>query len=84
MGDFQDGLGHRPRATDGALVNARLRKLIGLVGMMVFLGAYIWLMATIGEHMPAHWAAQVVFYAVAGVCWGIPILPLISWMNRGR
>jgi hypothetical protein len=66
------------------LQSARTRKLIGLIGILAFLAGYIWLMATIGGHVPQHWAAQLAFYAVAGTAWGVPILPLISWMNRGR
>ena len=31
-----------------------------------------------------HWAVQLAFYLVAGLGWGVPILPLLSWMNRGR
>jgi hypothetical protein len=34
--------------------------------------------------VPKHWAAQMVYYVLAGTLWGVPILPLISWMNRGR
>jgi hypothetical protein len=66
------------------LESARVRKLIGLVGILAFIAAYVVLMSFIGEHIPDHWAAQVAFYAVAGLSWGIPILPLIAWMNRGR
>jgi hypothetical protein len=66
------------------LQSARVRKLIGLVGMLAFMIAYAALAATIGERVPDHWAAQLVFYVVAGVGWCVPILPLISWMNRWR
>jgi hypothetical protein len=31
-----------------------------------------------------HGPLQLAFYALAGICWGIPLFPLISWMNRGR
>ena len=65
-------------------MSARVRKFIGLFGILAFLGAYVWLVATVGEHVPAHWAAQLAYYGLAGVLWGVPILPLISWMNRGR
>ncbi|MBP9232601.1 MAG: DUF2842 domain-containing protein, partial [Phenylobacterium sp.] len=27
---------------------------------------------------------KTLFYAVAGIGWGVPILPLLSWMNRGK
>ena len=66
------------------LQNARVRKLIGLFGILAFLVAYAVVAAMIGERVPRHWAAQLVFYGVAGIGWGVPILPLISWMNRGR
>lgn len=63
---------------------ARIRKLIGLVALLAFLAAYVWLAMAIADRLPRHWAAQLVFYVVAGLGWGLPILPLISWMNRAR
>lgn len=63
---------------------ARLRKLIGLFGILGFLTAYVVAVIAVGERVPAHWAAQIAFYALAGVLWGVPILPLITWMNRGK
>lgn len=65
-------------------MNPRLRKLIGLVGILAFLLFYVGLVARLAAFVPDHGPLQFVFYALAGVCWGIPILPLISWMNRGR
>jgi hypothetical protein len=65
-------------------MNPRLRKLIGLVGILVFLVLYIGLMARIGTHVPDHGFWQFAFYALAGACWGLPVFPLISWMNRAR
>ncbi|MGZ3280791.1 MAG: DUF2842 domain-containing protein [Phenylobacterium sp.] len=60
----------------------RLRKLIGLVGILVFLLAYVMVVAQLAPLVPSHGPLQFAFYALAGVCWGVPILPLISWMNR--
>ena len=65
-------------------MNARVRKLIGLVGILAFLLLYIGLVAKAAAHVPEHGPWQFAFYALAGICWGVPILPLISWMNRGR
>lgn len=65
-------------------MTARVRKFIGGIGIVAFLIAYAAIVATIGGHLPDHWAAQVAFYGVAGLAWGLPILPLISWMNGGR
>ena len=65
-------------------MSARVRKFIGGIGIVVFLGLYAWTMTMIGERLPDHWAAQLAFYGIGGLAWGVPILPLISWMNRGR
>ena len=65
-------------------MSPRLRKLIGLVGILAFLGAYVLAVVTIGEHLPDSWWVQLVFYGLAGTVWGAPLFPLISWMNRER
>ena len=65
-------------------MTARVRKFIGLFAMLGFLAAYVALVSTLSDHVPKAWAAQLVFYVVAGTAWGLPIFPLISWMNRGR
>jgi hypothetical protein len=62
---------------------ARLRKLIGLVAILAFLGLYVWAAVAIGERLPNHWAAQLAFYGIVGIAWGVPLFPLIRWMNRG-
>lgn len=63
-------------------MNARTRKAIGGVGILVFLAAYVWAAATLGGLVPNHWALKLAFYLVAGTAWGAPIIPLITWMNR--
>jgi hypothetical protein len=65
-------------------MSPRLRKLIGLFGILAFLLLYMGLVARLSAYVPDRGPLQFAFYALAGVCWGIPILPLISWMNRGR
>lgn len=65
-------------------MSARVRKFIGGIGIVAFLAFYAWAMTMIGEHVPDHWAAKLAFFGIAGFAWGVPILPLISWMNRGR
>jgi len=65
-------------------MSARLRKLIGLVGILAFLTAYVVVVSKIGDYVPKRWAWQGLYYGLAGLCWGVPLFPLISWMNRGR
>ena len=63
-------------------MSPRLRKLIGLFAILAFLTIYVIVASTIGDYIPDHWAAQLAFYAVAGTLWGVPLFPLIRWMER--
>lgn len=65
-------------------MSARVRKFVGGIGILVFLAAYIWAVTTIAEYVPDQVFIKTLFYAVAGIGWGVPILPLLSWMNRGK
>ena len=65
-------------------MSARIRKLIGGIGLMVFLAAYVWAATAISDRLPDNMVLKLVFFSVAGVGWGVPILPLLSWMNRGK
>jgi hypothetical protein len=65
-------------------MSARVRKLIGMVAILAFLAAYVAVVTTVGDHIPQRWFFEVPYYGLAGVLWGVPLLPLIGWMNRGR
>ncbi len=65
-------------------MTGRSRKLVGMLVLLVGLALYIGLAVTIATTwLPGHWAAQLLFYAVAGVAWAIPLRPFMAWMNRG-
>jgi hypothetical protein len=61
---------------------ARVRKLIGMVAILAFCAIYVVVASTIGDYLPDHWLARLVYYALVGTLWGVPIFPLIRWMNR--
>ena len=65
-------------------MSARLRKLIGLFAILAFLLVYVGLAVRIAAYIPEHGVWRPLLLVGAGVCWGAPLLPLISWMNRGR
>jgi hypothetical protein len=65
-------------------MRARTRKLIGSFAIVGFLGLYVTAVATLADRIPPHWAVQLVFFTLAGVLWGAPLIPLIRWMNAGR
>ena len=59
----------------------RLRKLIGSAGVVGFLLGYIWIVVILADRVPANTWAQTGFFVLAGVLWGVPLIPLIRWMN---
>jgi small-conductance mechanosensitive channel len=65
-------------------MSARLRKFIGLLGIVAFVTGYAVLASKIADHLPDNIAVQLIFYLVVGLAWGVPIFPLIRWMNSGR
>jgi len=64
------------------LIPARLRKLIGGIGILVFLGAYVWLFTSLYDVLPNNRAVHLVYFVVAGLGWGLPLMPLMSWMGK--
>ena len=65
-------------------MRARTRKAIGSAAILLFLLFYVGLAGWIGDKLPNQWLVKLVFYAVAGTAWGAPLIPLLTWMNRGR
>ena len=64
--------------------NARTRKLIGTVVLLLFLAVYATLAAVIGAGRIAlapQWA-QFAFFVTTGLAWVIPAGLLIRWMAR--
>jgi hypothetical protein len=62
----------------------RTRKLIGAVAMPLFVMAYALVAMALAESriMEAPKLVQTVWYAVLGLVWVLPMLPLIRWMQR--
>jgi hypothetical protein len=61
---------------------ARTRKFIGMIAILAFLAVYVVMASTLGDYLPDHWAARLAYYAVVGSLWGVPLIPLVRWMNR--
>ena len=64
-------------------MSPHLRKLVGSVGVLVFLAAYIAVAVALADHLPDNRLAELAFFAIVGIAWGVPILPLFTWMERG-
>lgn len=63
-------------------MSPRLRKFIGMIAILAFLAAYTVVVVLVGDHVPDHWVAKAAYFGVFGTAWGVPLFPLIRWMNR--
>ncbi|MEZ5897505.1 MAG: DUF2842 domain-containing protein [Parvularculaceae bacterium] len=62
-------------------MNPRYKKLIALAVMLPAVTAYFFAAAALGEKVPDIWALRVIYFAVAGVAWAVPVTFLIRWSN---
>ena len=65
-------------------MSGRWRNFLGGIAILVFLAVYVWVAVVIGDHLPDHWAARLAYFAIVGTAWGVPLIPLLSWIARGR
>jgi hypothetical protein len=60
----------------------RLKKLIGTLLILVWLGVYALFVTGLAVRIlpHAHWYVSVIFYAAAGMLWIVPIGLALPWM----
>ncbi len=59
----------------------RVKKLLGVFLILPYLGAYVLAAIALADFVPRHWAAQLVYFAVAGIAWTFPLKRLLEWMG---
>jgi uncharacterized membrane protein YuzA (DUF378 family) len=63
----------------------RFRKLLGAFVMIAFVLVYALVAMAVADSRPMHDApplVQSILYIVLGLAWVLPLMPLISWMER--
>jgi hypothetical protein len=60
------------------------RTLIGSAAILAFLALYVWAATAVADLLPPKPWAWILFYPIVGTAWGLPLIPLLSWMNKGR
>ena len=65
-------------------MSGRWRNFLGGIAILVFLAVYVWIAVVVGDHLPDHWAARLAYFAIVGTAWGVPLIPLLSWIAKGR
>ena len=61
-----------------------LRRIIACFAILVFLVFYVWGVMALGEFIKGNKALSLIFYSLAGLLWGLPVLPVISWSEAYR
>lgn len=62
-------------------MRAATATLIGLMGFLLYVGGVMWLSDQV---MAWHWAAQVLFFGLAGIAWVWPARWLLIWGAGAR
>ena len=60
----------------------RARRFVATVGVVLFLAFWVWGAVTINDRLPNIWWLDLIFFAVAGIGWGVPLIPLLRWAER--
>jgi hypothetical protein len=61
----------------------RARRLVASIAVLVFLTFWVWGAVTLSTRLPDNFLVELLFYALAGTCWGLPLIPLLKWAERG-
>lgn len=73
-----------PQMADLAGMSPRLKKLIGTILMLVWIFVYALVAIGVARHVlpHAHWAVALLYYALAGMLWAVPVGLMFPWMYR--
>ncbi len=66
------------------MISNRLKKLIGTIIIPIWLIIFIGIVALLAEILLPNLNGLMVFlfYLISGLIWILPVLPIISWMQR--
>ncbi len=63
--------------------NLRRRRAIAALATVAFLIAYVWAVVSFSTVLPNNPWVELIYYAVAGIAWGVPLFPLLAWAEGG-
>ncbi|HYE43838.1 MAG TPA: DUF2842 domain-containing protein [Caulobacteraceae bacterium] len=58
------------------------RRALASLGALVFLVAWVWAATVVADRLPDVMWLKLLYFAVVGTAWGLPLFPLIAWANR--
>lgn len=60
----------------------RLRRFVASVAVLVFLTFWVWGAVSLADVLPNIWWVDLIFFTVAGIGWGVPLIPLLRWAEK--
>ena len=63
-------------------MGSRTRRFVAAIGVLLFLAFWVWGAVTINDRLPDIWWLDLIFFAAAGIGWGIPLIPMLRWAER--
>jgi len=65
-------------------MSPHIKKLIGAIVIVIWVPIYALVAGALGVHVlpRATWYEELLYYAVAGTLWIVPIGLMLPWMNR--
>ncbi|HEV7228196.1 DUF2842 domain-containing protein [Brevundimonas sp.] len=60
----------------------RARRAVASLGMVVFLGVYVWAAIAVADLLPESALIDALYFVIAGTAWGLPLFPLIKWAEH--
>jgi len=59
-----------------------MRKAIGSVILVAWMLGYVAVAAVVGDRIALeHWAWKLLYFPIVGLCWVLPLKPLLRWMH---
>ena len=65
-------------------MGGRTRRFIAMIAVLVFLVVWIWGVIALRGLFPAGQMLDLLFFAVGGIGWGVPLYPLFKWAESGK
>jgi hypothetical protein len=65
-------------------MGGRTRRFIAMIGLLVFLVVWIWGVIALRGLFGPNMLLDLLFFAVGGIGWGVPLYPLFKWAESGK
>ena len=61
----------------------RARRFVAALGVLAFPVLWVWGLIALRGALPASGWIDFLFFGIGGTAWGLPLIPLLKWAERG-